>query len=307
MSWMACSVALAAACDGEDSDPADRDAGPQDFAPGAASSMAGRSGAADAAATTTGRWAHGGTAALEASYPDPFSGGQGSTCEVFCKAMLGPCYAATIERKDISEGFPGLPVRLALRVVDPACEPVPGVSVDIWHTRNTGVYSAEDTGLGFEIGAPAELPPGAMLPANLTLDCHPGDEDSKKHRYFRGIQTTDDNGRVDFDTCYPGWYTGRAVHIHFTLRRDGVEFLTSQLYFPDALTAEICADHQDYAPRGQPNTTNATDGVYNGPRAELDVARQPDGTMLASTTLVLRFSTDDELCGTNGFQIPGAP
>jgi protocatechuate 3,4-dioxygenase beta subunit len=244
---------------------------------------------------------------LAANYPDPFVSGAGSTCEVSCKAMLGPCYARTVERQDISEGFPGLPVRLSFLVVDPSCKPVPGVSVDIWHTRNTGVYSAEDTGTGFMLTAPEGvlpvLPPVSSF-GNLSLDCHTGDEDSKKHRYFRGVQTTNEKGRVDFNTCFPGWYKGRCVHIHFTVRRDGVQLVTSQLYFPDTLSAEIFAEHPDYAARGQPDTTNATDGIYQGPRGDLDVARQPDGAMLASKTLVLRFSTEDELCGTDGFRLP---
>jgi len=36
--------------------------------------------------------------------------------------------------------------------------------------------------------------------------------DSSKH-YFRGVQTTDDVGRLDFDTCFPGCYMGRCIHI----------------------------------------------------------------------------------------------
>jgi protocatechuate 3,4-dioxygenase beta subunit len=311
ISWMACSVALVAACDGSDEGSArgasgdagglpDPDAGLTSATP----DLPKDAGLSSTTATNGGKWARGGTAALAGSYPDPFVNGAGSTCEVFCKAMLGPCYARTVERQDISEGLPGLPVRLSFLVVDPSCKPVPGVSVDIWHARNTGAYSAEDTGLGFGFSFPGgAAPPGFML-GNLSLDCHLGDEDSKKQRYFRGVQTTNEKGRVDFNTCFPGWYKGRCVHIHFTVRRDGVELVTSQLYFPDTLTSEIFAEHPDYAARGQPDTINSTDGIYQGPQGDLDVARQPDGAMLASKTLVLRFTTEDELCGTDGFVLP---
>jgi protocatechuate 3,4-dioxygenase beta subunit len=51
-------------------------------------------------------------------------------------------------------------------------------------------------------------------------------------------QHTDANGKATITTIYPGWYQGRAVHIHFKIRTDaaaasGLEF-TSQLFFDDA-------------------------------------------------------------------------
>ena len=68
-----------------------------------------------------------------------------------------------------------------------------------------------------------------------------------------------------FTTLYPGWYPGRAVHIHFKIRTApaadvGLEF-TSQLYFDDALTDRV---HQQapYADRGPRNVRNDADGIY---------------------------------------------
>jgi protocatechuate 3,4-dioxygenase beta subunit len=107
----------------------------------------------------------------------------------------GPCTEAADQvRKDVSEGYTGLPVRLALRVVDSACNPIVGAKVKIWHTQVTGSYSGNTPNNGM---------------------CLKVQTDSSKH-YFRGVQTTVDNGRVDFDTCFPGWYMGRCIHIHFT-------------------------------------------------------------------------------------------
>jgi hypothetical protein len=192
-----------------------------------------------------------------------------------CALMLGPCYAETIERRDISEGYPGLPVRLALRVVDESCEPVEGASVDIWHTRNAGLYSGNDA-----------------------VDmCTFDDADAESHRYFRGVQTTGADGRVDFDTCYPGWYQGRAVHIHFTLSVGGQEYVTSQLFFPEDLTAQLFAEHADYKEFGQPDTSNSTDSIYAGDGALLSTALQPDGALLAWKVLVIRSSLEETLCG----------
>lgn len=220
-------------------------------------------------------WASGGTASMSGDYPDPFTEPLGSSCALTCAATLGPCYAETIERKDISEGYPGLPTRLAFLVVNDACEPIAGAQVDVWHTRDTGVYSGDDT----------------------SATCHKNDPDAIASRFFRGVQTTDANGRVDFDTCYPGWYGGRCVHIHFTVRVGGQEYVTSQLYFPEELTAEIFAVHPDYVAFGQPDTTNSTDGIFDGEEQIFQTAKQKDGALLAWKTLVIRSSLADPLCG----------
>jgi len=223
--------------------------------------------------TTTG-WAEGGTKSMSGTYDDPLTDPLGAACAMFCATTKGPCYAETVTRKDISEGYPGLPVRLALLVVDEACKPIADAAVDIWHTRNAGIYSGPDA-IDF---------------------CTTGDLDAKTHKYFRGVQSTDAKGRVDFDTCYPGWYPGRAIHIHFTVRVGGQEYVTSQLYFSPELTADIFATHPDYKEFGLPNTSNATDGIYPGEEAVLSAEKQADGALLAWKVLVIRSSLATPLC-----------
>jgi protocatechuate 3,4-dioxygenase beta subunit len=61
--------------------------------------------------------------------------------------------------------------------------------------------------------------------------------------FLRGFQRTDANGKATFQTIYPGWYQGRAVHIHFKVRTDpdasaGFEF-TSQLFFDDDVSRSV--------------------------------------------------------------------
>jgi protocatechuate 3,4-dioxygenase beta subunit len=211
---------------------------------------------------STGGWASGGTGSMSGDYPDPFTDPLGSSCTLSCGLTLGPCYGETIDRKDISEGYPGLPVRLALLVVDADCQPVVGATVDIWHTGHTGLYSGDD----------------------VVAMCTGGDADAEAHRYFRGVQTTDADGRVDFDTCYPGWYPGRAIHIHFTIRQGNRE-ATSQLFFPDALNEEICGTHPDYT-NEIPDTSNATDGIFDASLI-VESAQQADGALMAWKVLVL--------------------
>ena len=234
----------------------------------------GGAGGSTATGTPTTGFASCGTESMSGDYPDPFTGDLGAACALTCSMTLGPCYAETVFRKDVSEGYPGLPVRLALLVVDEACNPVEGADVDIWHTGSSGHYSGPDA----------------------SDFCTGADPDAKAHQYFRGVQTTDAKGRVDFDTCYPGWYPGRSIHIHFTVRVANQAHVTSQLFLPDTLTAQVFAEHPDYDQFGQPNTTNAQDGIYAGKEYELSTALQPDGALLAWKVLVIRSSLAAPLC-----------
>ena len=112
--------------------------------------------------------------------------------------------------------------------------------------------------------------------------------------------TTDAQGRVDFDTCFPGWYAGRAIHIHFRVDVSDTEYVTSQLFFTDALVAEIFSSHALYSPYGQPDTSLTTDNVIGRTSDKspylLDTARMADGAMLASKLVTIRSSLGTSLC-----------
>lgn len=144
-------------------------------------------------------------------------------------------------RSDPASGVvrPGVPLDLNLVLSQistaAACTPLVGALVDMWHCDALGVYSdiAQQGSVGQE--------------------------------FLRGYQTTDASGSVRFTTIYPGWYTGRAVHIHFKVRTDpdsarGLEF-TSQMFFDEALTDVVHAQ-APYNSKGRRNTTIATDGIY---------------------------------------------
>ena len=218
-------------------------------------------------------WASGGTAAMtdKASYPDPFSAAA-SACLLVGSTTEGPCTTATdLAREDVSEGWAGLPVRLALRVVDSSCAPLAGVTVKIWHTNLEGSYSGVTPN------------PGLCL----SQTSYAADD------FMRGVQTTDANGVVFFDTCFPGWYRGRAIHIHFQIKNGNSSTKVSQLFFPESITSGIFASHPEYASFGQPDTTFANDNIIGGlssaeqARSIFDVARMTDGAMLASKTVTV--------------------
>jgi protocatechuate 3,4-dioxygenase beta subunit len=136
----------------------------------------------------------------------------------------------------------GVPLHLTFRVsqISPdACVPLEGAQVDVWHCDALGVYS-DVTDRSF---------------------------DTTGQQWLRGYQVTDSMGIAEFLTIYPGWYQGRAVHIHFKIRTEpesdvGYEF-TSQLFFNDDQSFEIYRTVAPYSSKGVPRMTNEDDGIYN--------------------------------------------
>lgn len=149
----------------------------------------------------------------------------------------------------------GVPLQLTFMVSTVsggACAPLSGATVDIWHCDALGVYSD--------------------VQAQNTVG----------KRFLRGTQVTDASGLARFTTIYPGWYMGRAVHIHFKIRTDpaantGTE-LTSQLFFDEGLTDQVHA-RAPYVSKGQRDTKNNRDSVYatGGDQLLLALAATGDG------------------------------
>jgi len=240
-------------------------------------------------------WATGGTASMtdQASYPNPFSA-LPDACSVTCELTEGPCYSAdSTEIQDISYGRPGLPLRLYLRILDDTCTPVPGATVDLWHCGPEGIYSGNDAA------------------HEDVAFCTGNDEDFESHLYFRGKQTTGDDGVVYFDTCFPGWYASRTIHIHMTISLGETAYVTTQFGFDDTLDDDIVATQPIYSDRGSRDTTNTTDTVLPADDVAdyvFDAEKMTDGAMLAWKTLILRSSVDDAICSPSGAATPpGAP
>jgi len=134
-------------------------------------------------------------------------------------------------RRDIREGRPGTLLTLHLTVLDAGtCKPIPDAAVDIWHADAAGNYS----GFG---------------------------PDMSSRTFLRGIQKTDQDGLAIFTTIYPGWYPGRAVHIHVKVHVGGRVVHTGQLFFPDSLTKAVYKA-TPYAARGAPPTADAQDSIF---------------------------------------------
>jgi protocatechuate 3,4-dioxygenase beta subunit len=170
-------------------------------------------------------------------------------CVLTPELTEGPYYIAGEKlRRDIRDGHPGTLLTLRLRVLNAStCAPIKGAAVDIWHADAAGNYS------GFGAGASSRT-------------------------FMRGVQKTDKNGLALFTTVYPGWYQGRAVHIHVKVHVGGRVVHTGQLFFPDALTTQVYTA-RPYAARGGPDMTNAQDSIFvnGGKKSILAVAKNGSG------------------------------
>ncbi len=94
-------------------------------------------------------------------------------------------------------------------------------------------------------------------------------ESTSGQSWLRGYQVTDANGLVSFTTIVPGWYQGRATHIHLRVRskydeasatNDGTN--TTQVFFPQATLDALYTTVAPYSTKGVDTTTNAADRVY---------------------------------------------
>ena len=183
------------------------------------------------------------------------------TCVLTPEMTEGPYYLDGDKvRRDIREGRPGTRLDLATTVVDVStCKPINGALVDIWHCDAGGTYS------GF------------------------AQEGTDGKTFMRGIQRTTKSGLATFVTVYPGWYSGRTVHIHVQVSLGGNVLHTGQLFFPEALTDAVYK-RAPYRSRPGRDTRNATDSIFRngGSKSVLKIAKNGSGYVARMTMGVSR-------------------
>jgi protocatechuate 3,4-dioxygenase beta subunit len=203
------------------------------------------------------------TSATAAATGAPVSGTPGvPSCVVRPALTEGPYFIdEKLNRADIrtdpSDGSvrPGAVLTLAMTVwrvtasspTATSCASLGGATVDIWHCDALGVYS----------------------------DASDPSFNTKGKKFLRGYQTTDLSGKVQFTTIYPGWYQGRAVHIHFKIRttNPSTEF-TSQLFFDEAMNDQVFAQ-APYSQKTGQRLRNSDDGIFrqSGDKLTLQVTK----------------------------------
>ncbi|MDD9947067.1 MAG: intradiol ring-cleavage dioxygenase [Myxococcales bacterium] len=179
-------------------------------------------------------------------------------CILTPEQVEGPFFVDTgLERSDITEGRPGVMLHLRLTLVDvDTCSLIEGAVFELWHADADGSYS------GFN-------------------RAHGNVSDSAGSTFLRGYQRTDRSGGVEFTTIYPGWYPGRAPHVHLAILAQGDRLVTTQLYFDEA-QSDLVYQQEPYAARGAADTSNADDvisrvGGAAGPAPLLLDASEIDG------------------------------
>ncbi len=215
-------------------------------------------------------------------------------CVVRPELTIGPYFIDDqLERSDIRSNSSdnsvkeGVPLTLNINVAsvsNNSCTPIAGAQVDIWHCDALGQHS----------GVSAQ------------------GSDSTGQDFLRGYQLTDANGSVQFQTIYPGWYSGRAVHIHFTIRTqgtDGADYqFTSQFFFDDTLTDEVHA-LEPYASNGQRDIRNANDNIFSGGGDQLLLNLQGDTTSGFTGSMSIGLDLTDTETGASDINSggPGGP
>ncbi|KAJ4145841.1 hypothetical protein LMH87_004673 [Akanthomyces muscarius] len=139
------------------------------------------------------------------------------SCLLTPEVTQGPYYVGGESlRKDVTDSEPGIEITLDYQVIDvDTCEPVPNVYVEIWHCNSTGVYSG--------------------VVANGNGDS--SDSSNLDNKALRGIQATDTDGVAQFQSIFPGHYTGRATHIHVMVHTNAT------LYANETLGNDVYASH----------------------------------------------------------------
>jgi hypothetical protein len=106
-------------------------------------------------------------------------------------------------------------------------------------------------------------------------------------KFLRGYQMTDNNGTVRFSTIYPGWYQGRAIHIHDKVRTfNGSEKTlewTAQLYLNNSINQQVSMQ-PPYSNHGSPQTTNEQDGIYTGASTDGMIPRNSGEHLMLNLT-----------------------
>lgn len=160
-------------------------------------------------------------------------------CSVSPTEIAGPfpiMTPAQLVRENIVGNRSGVPLLIRIKVenTNNNCEPLGGVLVDIWHCDAQGNYSEYDDQI---------------------------DGDFTNENFLRGRQTTNVQGIASFISIYPGWYPGRAPHLHLEIRRaNGESLLITQTAFPEDISNTVYATN---GYNGNFDTSNAQDGEFS--------------------------------------------
>jgi protocatechuate 3,4-dioxygenase beta subunit len=167
-----------------------------------------------------------------------------------------------VVRSDIRTSFgtstttaQGVPLLMTLSLVNTndSCAPMSGYVVYLWHCTRDGMYSLYSSSI-------------------------------QNENYLRGVQVSDSNGQVTFQTIFPAAYSGRYPHIHFeiypslsvaTLYTNKI--LTSQMAMPRDICSTVYAGATGYSASvsNLAAVTTSSDNVFGDNSAAQIAAMTP--------------------------------
>jgi protocatechuate 3,4-dioxygenase beta subunit len=254
----------------------------------------------------------GGAAVLAARNATPST----PSCTLIGEQEVGPYYIEYEKvRRDVTEGKPGVPLKLRVALVDAKrCTPLENAALDIWHCDALGIYSGftansmggRPDGRG-PFGPPPDFGPGGPGPGGPGGGRGRGRGPSDETRFLRGVQFTDRNGIAEFATVFPGWYQGRAIHIHVKVHLGGNATgdkyagghvsHTGQLFFPEDIIEKV-AKMEPYSKRlSVHRTTQEEDHVFNqqhGSDAMTNLTRLSSGSDAGGFLATVMLAVDPE-------------
>lgn len=189
------------------------------------------------------------------------SGGNSSTttdsCTVSPSETAGPFPTknpSSLVATNIVSDRTGVPLTITITVknVNNSCAVLADAIVDIWHCDKDGYYS--------EYG-------GTQMQSVNYTTVH----------FLRGRQTTNANGKVQFTSIFPGWYSGRATHIHVHIyNSSGTSLLITQIGFPEGDNSAVvqvnAASEYGYTKGMTGYTYNASDNIFSDDTTGSEIA-----------------------------------
>ncbi|GAA5861350.1 hypothetical protein JCM8547_006101 [Rhodosporidiobolus lusitaniae] len=220
-----------------------------------------------------------------------------TTCLTTPEMVEGPYFLrGDLLRTDIAEDQAGVPLTLDIGLIDIAtCEPLTNALIEVWHANASGLYSHFTTddsmsgggggmggdmngtmpsGGGMDGTAPSGSAPAGAAPSGSARLAKRSDTDPyDDSTYLRGGYPTNDEGIVEFNDVYPGFYSGRTPHIHTMVRTNyeiadngtitssaGTVHHIGQLFFSESWNA-LVFNTSAYVNSTQTRTYNDDDSI----------------------------------------------
>ena len=168
-------------------------------------------------------------------------------CPLTSQTTDGPYYTKALSQSSIASLEPGYKIIYKLKIQNQNCKALKGLTISLWQANSQGEY-------------------------NLTKNS------------LRGSQITDKLGVVTFESIFPGWYPGRAAHLHVKILSENTTLLSTQLFFPKELIKKIYRT-KPYRTKGPEQITKEKDQIYQSLPNLVDMRYVAPKTLTATITV----------------------